>query len=187
LAGIKRHFVDKNKNIVLIGMPASGKSTIGVLLAKAIGFDFIDIDILIQTKEKKTLPEIIADKGMDGFLKTEEKYLVQASYSGFVIAPGGSSVYSSKGMQHLSKESIIIYLQLSLKYLEERLLSLDARGVVRTPGQGIKELFKERQLLYEKHADITIECDSLTPDQIVSELIKELSKSNKAINRKRNE
>ncbi|MCK5541512.1 MAG: shikimate kinase [Desulfobacterales bacterium] len=158
-------------------MPASGKSTIGVLLAKEIGFNFVDIDIVIQTSEKKTLPEIIADKGMDGFLKIEEQYLVTANYLGFVIAPGGSAVYSEKGIQHLSKQSIIIYLQLSLKHLEERLLSLDSRGVVRAPDQDIKELFNERKPLYEKFADITMECDSLIPDKIVSKLIKKLSLS----------
>ncbi|MCK5312069.1 MAG: shikimate kinase [Desulfobacteraceae bacterium] len=155
-------------------MPASGKSTIGVLLAKAIGFDFVDLDIVIQTGEKRTLSEIIADKGMEGFLKIEEHYLCNADYSMFVIAPGGSAVYSDKGIKHLSRQSITIYLQLSLKHLEERLLSLDARGVVRTPGQDIEGLFNERKVLYEKYADITIGCDSLTPDQIVSNLIKEL-------------
>jgi shikimate kinase len=167
--------VDKNRNIVLIGMPASGKSTIGVLLAKAIGFGFVDLDIVIQTGEKKTLSEIIADIGMDGFVKIEETYLVKADYSRFVIAPGGSAVYSDKGIEYLSRQSIIIYLQLSLKYLEKRLLSLDSRGVVRAPGQGIKGLFYERKCLYEKYADITIECDSLTPDKIVSKLMIELS------------
>ena len=167
--------MNTNKNIVLIGMPASGKSTIGVLLAKEIGYNFVDLDIVIQTGEKKTLSEIIAEKGMASFLKTEENYLVQVNCFKFVIAPGGSAVYSEKGMQHLSQQSITIYLQLSLKYLEKRLLSLDERGVIREAGQGVKELFNERKHLYEKHADLTIDCDSLTPDQIVSELIKELS------------
>ncbi|MCK5098373.1 MAG: shikimate kinase, partial [Desulfobacteraceae bacterium] len=151
-------------------MPASGKSTIGVLLAKEIGFDFVDLDIVIQTGEKKTLSEIITDIGIDGFLKMEETYLVKANYFRFVIAPGGSAVYSDKGIEHLSKQSIIIYLQLSLKDLEKRLLSLDARGVVRAPGQDIEGLFNERKPLYEKYADIKIECDSLTPDKIVSKL-----------------
>ena len=155
-------------------MPASGKSTIGVLLAKAIGLDFVDLDIVIQTGEKRTLSEIIADKGMEGFLKIEEHYLCKADYSGFVVAPGGSAVYSDKGIKHLSRQSLIVYLQLSFKHLEERLLSLDARGVVRTPGQDIEGLFNERKVLYEKYADITIGCDSLTPDKIVSNLIKEL-------------
>lgn len=163
-----------NNNIVLIGMPASGKSTIGVILAKAIGFDFVDLDILIQTGENKTLAEIISDKGIKGFLKIEEDYLVKANFNKFVIAPGGSAVYSDKGIKHLSKQSIIVYLQLSLKYLEERLLSLDERGVVRKAGQSIAVLFNERKILYEQYADITINCDSLTPDQIVSQLIKEL-------------
>ncbi|MCD4741425.1 MAG: shikimate kinase [Desulfobacteraceae bacterium] len=156
-------------------MPASGKSTIGVLLAKRIGFDFVDLDIVIQRSEGKTLSEIIADKGMNGFLETEEDYLTQADYCGFVIAPGGSAVYSEKGIKHLSKKSIIIFLCLSLNYLEERLLSLDARGVIRPAGQGIEELFNERKLLYEEYADIIIDCDSLTPGQIVSQLIKELA------------
>lgn len=166
-------------NIVLVGMPASGKSTIGVLLAKEIGFGFVDVDILIQTGEKKTLPEIIADIGMDGFLKIEETYLIRADYSEFVIAPGGSAVYSDRGMKRLSTKGKIIYLKLGLKYLEKRLLSLDSRGVVRAPGQGIKELFDERKYLYEKYADITIECDFLTPDQIVSRLISKLSSPEK--------
>jgi shikimate kinase len=155
-------------------MPASGKSTIGVLLAKAIGFDFVDLDILIQTGEKKTLAEIISDKGMKEFLKIEENYLVKADFNKFVIAPGGSAVYSNKGIQHLKEHSIMIYLQLSLDYLEERLLSLDERGVVRKAGQSIAGLFNERKILYEKYADITINCDSLTPDQIVLKLIEEL-------------
>ncbi len=178
--------MDKNKNIVLIGMPASGKSTIGVLLAKEIGFNFVDMDIVIQTKEEKTLSEIIAERGMHGFLKIEEKYLVLANYFRFVVATGGSAVYSEKGIKQLGRQSKIIYLQLSLKHLEERLLSLDARGVVREPGQDVKELFNERQPLYEKYADITIKCDSLTPDQIVSKLIKVLSEK-KIIQRKKNE
>jgi shikimate kinase len=152
-------------------MPASGKSTIGVLLAKKLGCDFVDIDIVIQTGEKKTLSEIISQKGIEGFLKTEEAYLCKANYSGFVISPGGSAVYSDKGIEHLNKQGIIVYLQLSLKYLKERLLSLDERGVVRSPGQSIEVLFNERKLLYEKYANITIECDSLTPDQIVSRLV----------------
>ncbi len=168
--------MDKNKNIVLIGMPASGKSTIGVLLAKRTGLDFVDLDIVIQTGERKTLAEIIAEKDIQGFLKTEEEYLVKADYSGHVIAPGGSAVYSDKGIISLKKTSMIIYLQLSLKYLEERLSSLDARGVVRSPGQDIKALFNERRPLYEKYADIIVECDGLTPDQIVSKLMNRLSK-----------
>ena len=156
-------------------MPASGKSTIGELLAKKIGFDFVDLDIVIQTREGKTLAEIISDKGIEGFLKIEEDCLTQTDSFGFVIAPGGSAVYSEKGIKHLSKISIIIYLCLSLNYLEERLLSLDARGVIRPAGQDIEELFYERKLLYEEYADITIDCDSLTPDQIASQLIKELA------------
>jgi shikimate kinase len=179
--------VNTNKNIALIGMPASGKSTIGVLLAKEIRFDFVDLDIVIQKGEEKMLSEIIAKKGMASFLKTEENYLVQTNYFKFVIAPGGSAVYSERGMQHLSQQSIIIYLQLSLKYLEKRLLSLDKRGVIRESGQGIKDLFNERKPLYEKYADLTIKCDSLTPDQIVSEVIKELSNQKNIIQRKKNE
>jgi len=155
-------------------MPASGKSTIGVLIAKRLGLDFVDTDIVIQTGEKKILAQILEDKGIKGFLKIEESYLVKSDYLKCVIAPGGSAVYSDKGMKHLKKSSIMVYLQLSLNFLEKRLLSLDARGVVRAPGQDIKSLFNERSLLYEKYADITLGCDSLSPDKIVSNFIKEI-------------
>lgn len=179
--------MDKKRNIVLIGMPASGKSTIGVLLAKELGLDFVDLDIVIQTGEGKTLAEIIAQKGMQEFLKIEEKYLVNADYCGFVIAPGGSSVYSAKGMDSLRKTSIIIYFNLSLKFLKKRLSSLDARGVVRTPGQNIEDIYNERALLYEKYADIIFDCDFLTPDQIVSGLMTKMTNQGNIIQRRKNE
>ncbi len=179
--------LDKNFNIVLIGMPASGKSTMGVLLARYIGFDFVDLDILIQTGEKRSLQEIITEQGMEAFLRMEEEYLIRADYSGFVIAPGGSAVYSARGMAHLAEKGIMVYLKLGLEHLEKRLLSLDARGVVRSPDQDIKALFAGRKPLYEKYADITIECDNLSLDQMVSALKKELSSGIKIIKGEKNE
>ncbi|MCF8045523.1 MAG: shikimate kinase [Desulfarculaceae bacterium] len=157
-------------NIVLIGMPASGKSTLGVLLAKRLGLDFVDMDIIIQTGEDKTLEEIISDKGVKGFLKVEEEYLYEADLEGRVVSTGGSAVYSEKAMKRAAGSGLIVYLEQGLDALKERLSSLDSRGVVRMPGQDIDSLYHERTPLYETYADITVRCNGLAPDRIVSEI-----------------
>ncbi len=159
------------KNIVLIGMPAVGKSTIGILLAKATGYNFIDTDILIQSGEKKTLAEIIKDIGIKQFLILEQDYLLSVNCNGHVIATGGSAVYSTKSMEHLADNGVIIYLEIGLDDLKNRLSALDSRGVIRTPGQDITSLYRERTPLYDKFADIRIECNNLTPDEVLSKII----------------
>ncbi len=164
------------KNIILIGMPAVGKSTVGILLAKKKGYDFIDTDILIQSGENKTLAQIIANIGVKQFLGLEQNYLMSINCTKHVIATGGSAIYSMEGMSHLSENGVIIYLEISLNNLKQRLSALDSRGVVRAPGQDIASLYEERAPLYDKFANIKIECGCLTPDQVLSKIINALDK-----------
>lgn len=145
------------KNIVLIGMPGVGKSTIGVILAKELGYQFLDSDLLIQQKEGKLLKEIIAQKGVDGFIQVENQVNASIEADSTVIATGGSVVYGGKAMEHLKKISTVIYLKVSYEILSKRLGNLKNRGVVLREGQTLHDLYEERTVLYEKYADITIE------------------------------
>ena len=151
---MKNHTI---QNIVLIGMPASGKSTIGVELAKQIGFEFVDTDLLIQNTKSRSLERIISDGGIDTFLKLEEDICNKLYPFRTVIATGGSVVYSEQAMRHLKAIGTIIYLKVSLTELSARIGNLKQRGVVFKSGQTFKELYDERTPLYEKWADLTIE------------------------------
>jgi len=162
--------VGKTRNTVLIGMPGAGKSTLGVILAKALSLPFLDTDIHIQTEEGKPLQEIIRELGMDGFKRLEERHICSLQCRGHVIATGGSAVYSHMAMDHLRSRGIIIYLDLSLDLLARRILDMDARGIVRGPGQNLDVLFQERKPLYEKYSDIRIRCDGKGHEQIVNEI-----------------
>lgn len=144
-------------NITLIGMPASGKSTVGVLLAKRLGFSFVDVDIVIQEQEGRLLKEIIADEGQDGFLDVENRVNATLSVHNSVIAPGGSVIYGKEAMEHLKKISTVVYLKLSYEELEERLGNLTDRGVVLKEGMTLKDLYNERIPYYEEYADITVD------------------------------
>lgn len=157
-------------NITLIGMPASGKSTVGVLLAKRLGYSFVDVDIVIQEKEGKLLKEIIAECGDDGFLEVENKVNKELQVNHSVIAPGGSVIYGKEAMEHLKKISIVVYLKLSLSDVTERLGNLVDRGVVLKDGMTLKELYEERVPYYESYADITIDETGLDAGKIVDEL-----------------
>ena len=145
-----------NGNIVLIGMPASGKSTVGVILAKILGMDFIDMDIVIQQTEGARLDQIIEEKGIDAFLKTEERILLNSNVCNTVIATGGSAVYSKAAMEHLAEGSTVIYLKVEWEELKNRLRNVKERGVVLRPGESLNEMYDTRSKLYEKYADITI-------------------------------
>ena len=162
------------RNPILIGMPAAGKSTVGVLLAKQLGVSFVDTDILIQTGEGCLLQEIIAENGINGFRAIEENYLLQVLPGCGVVATGGSAVYSQRAMSHLRSLGPVVYLCIGLAALKERLGSLDERGVLRTPGQSIDGLYAERSPLYEKYADITITTDDVTPDRVVTAVLRQL-------------
>jgi shikimate kinase len=159
-----------SKNIVLIGMPGAGKSTLGVLLAKALSRPFLDTDIFIQTREKKPLREIIREKGIDGFKKLEESHILSLQCREHVIATGGSAVYSEKAMQHLRSGGIPLFLELSLAQLTRRIQDMDARGIVRGPGQSLVFLFEERKPLYEKYADLRVSCNGKGHERIVGEI-----------------
>ena len=139
-------------NIVLIGMPGSGKSTVGVILAKVLGYSFIDSDLLIQKAEKKLLKEIIAREGQEGFLKIENRVNASIETEKSVIATGGSVVYCQEAMEHLKEIGTVIYLQLDYPILRRRLGNLIGRGVVLKEGQTLKDLYEERVPLYEKYA-----------------------------------
>ena len=144
-------------NVTLIGMPGSGKSTIGVILAKALRYEFLDSDLLIQEQEGKLLREIIAEVGDDGFLKIENQVNRDIQCENAVISPGGSVIYCEEAMEHLKSIGKVIYLKLSLESLSKRLGNLKGRGVLLKDGQSLKDLYEERIPLYEKYADITID------------------------------
>lgn len=144
------------KNIILIGMPGSGKSTIGVVLAKKMGYRFIDTDIVIQEAYAKTLEELIEEHTDTGFIQLENNVNMGINAQNTVIATGGSAVYGSEAMQHFKKNGVVVYLKVSEEELKIRLGSLKERGVVSNGKTTIEEIFADRKALYEKYADITV-------------------------------
>ncbi len=154
-------------NLVLIGMPASGKSTVGVVLAKVIGYDFIDTDILIQRSEKKRLSQIIEDVGVEGFLQVENRVNASVEADHCVIATGGSAVYGEEAMRHFRKIGHIIYLKVDYETIRKRLRSIKQRGVALRDGQSLRDLYEERTALYEKYADTVIEEKGDAEDVVV--------------------
>ena len=148
------------ENIVLIGMPSSGKSTAGVLLAKTIGYGFIDCDLLIQGEENARLSEIIERKGVEGFLQVEERVNAGLFASRCVIATGGSVCYLPHAMEHFKEIGKVVYLKIGEGEAEKRIPNFVKRGVVmRGNVKNLRELYRQRAPLYEKYADITVECD----------------------------
>lgn len=164
------------KNVVLIGMPGAGKSTIGVVLAKNLGMSFMDSDLVIQEQEEKKLHELIEEHGLDGFLEIEGRVNASLSPKSAVIATGGSAVYCEKAMEHLNAIATICYLKLSYESIEERLGDLEERGVVLREGQTLRSLYDERVPLYEKYANLVIDCENKNIREIVMELAKRLKK-----------
>ncbi len=158
-------------NIILIGMPASGKSTAGVLLAKTLGYGYIDTDLLIQSNERALLHEIIAEKGAEEFLRIEEDALSRLWAERCVIATGGSAVYGERAMRHLKKLGTIVYLQLPEAEIERRLKNIVLRGVVmRRQGETVADLYAERVPLYEAYADVTVACEGLSLEETVAKI-----------------
>jgi shikimate kinase len=189
--------MNENKNIVLIGMPAVGKSTIGVLLAKRLGRYFLDTDVFIQAVSGRGLQQIIDSDGLDKFCKLEAEHILCIDKTDCVIATGGSVVYSDAAMNHLKANSVVIYLNLPLEVIKKRLTDLNpvrdkasempdgcqrqpvsngmnTRGIVMSKGQSLDDLYKKRTPLYKKWADITINCQNLTHEQTVEKIIEKL-------------
>ena len=158
-------------NIVLIGMPAVGKSTIGVLLAKTLILSFTDTDLLIQEKYKKSLCDIINDNGTKAFLNIEEDVIFNSDFHNSVIATGGSAVYGENAMKKLKASGKVIYLDLSLEEIRKRIGDIKSRGVVLTKGTTLEDIFNDRKALYEKYADIKIDCNNLTAEECVEKII----------------
>ena len=163
-------------NIVLIGMPTSGKSTVGVILAKILGMDFIDTDIVIQQREHAKLNQIIKEQGVDGFLRVEEQALLSVNVKNTVIATGGSAVYSEAAMEHFAKSSNIVYLKVEYDEIMKRLKDVKERGVVLKEGESIEEMYDVRSKLYAEYADVTICEEGYSIEDTVQAIIAELEK-----------
>ena len=159
------------KNIVLIGMPAVGKSTIGVLLAKSLLLSFTDTDLLIQEKYKKSLCDIIKDNGTKAFLNIEEDVILNTDFENTVIATGGSAVFGENAMRKLKMSGKVIYLSLPMDEIKKRIGDIKSRGVVLTNGTTVDDIFEERKPLYEKYADVKIDCSNLTAEECVEKII----------------
>ena len=158
-------------NIILIGMPGAGKSTVGVVLAKKLGYAFMDSDLVIQNRAGRLLHEIIEEQGIEGFWAVEEETNASIDVHKTVIATGGSAVYGSRAMEHFRQIGTVVYLKLSCEAIADRLGDLNERGVTLREGQTLPELYAERVPLYEKYADITIDCEELSIREVV-ELIR---------------
>lgn len=161
-------------NISLIGMPGVGKSTVGLLLAKALSWNFLDTDVLIQVAEERPLHEIIHTEGIERFVRIEQRHLVALDRREHVIAVGSSAVYGPAAMHRLSSLGVIVHLDLPLFILEERLARLDGQAKLLAPGQTLHGIFEHRQPLYRQYADLTIGCVDRTQEQIVHEIIARL-------------
>lgn len=164
--------VNNMKNIVLIGMPGAGKSTVGVLLAKSMLMNFCDTDLVIQNTTGKSLCDIICRYGIESFIELEEDIICKSDFNNSVIATGGSAVYGEKAMKALGEKGKIVYLKVSPRELNRRVNNIHTRGIAMKEGTTLDELYKERAPLYEKYADITVECDGITPEECVDLIIK---------------
>lgn len=163
-------------NITLIGMPGVGKSTLGVVLAKILGFQFLDSDLLIQKQEKRKLSRIIAEEGIEGFKKIENRVNASIEVQDTVIATGGSVVYCEEAMQHLKSVGKVVYLKLSYEAISKRLGNLKGRGVVLKEGQTLRDLYEERIPLYEKYADIVVDEEGRSLEQALQAVLESLKK-----------
>ena len=159
-------------NITLIGMPGAGKSTVGVVLAKRMGMDFIDTDLIIQKEYNKTLSEIINEKGIEEFKKVENDVISKLELDNTIIATGGSAVYGKEAMKHLRDISKVVYIELTEENIEDRLGDLNERGVVLEDGETLQELYDERIPLYKKYAHIIVNAN----DMVLREVVKNIEK-----------
>ncbi len=162
------------KNVILIGMPGAGKSTVGVVLAKRLGYTFLDSDLVIQQKYGKLLHELIREHGVEGVWKIENDVNAGLTCDKTVIATGGSAIYGAEAMEHLRSIGTVVYLRLTLSQIEERLGDLTERGVTLREGQDLKALYEERTPLYEKYAHVIIDCDGQKVRELVTRIEREI-------------
>jgi len=158
-------------NITLIGMPASGKSTLGRRLAEKLGYEFVDVDRIIEAEEKRLLKEIIAEEGDDGFLEIENRVNAGLCLERSVIAPGGSVIYGKEAMEHLKEIGVIVYLKLSFEEMEKRIGNPVERGVVLKQGMTLKKLYEERTPYYDRYADVVLDETRFNLEESVDHLI----------------
>lgn len=165
-------------NIVLIGMPGVGKSTVGVILAKILGYKFVDADIVIQEEERCLLKDIIKRDGVEGFIEVENRVNASLNVNKTIIATGGNVVYGKEAMEHLSNIGTIVYLELDYETLNKRLTNIKSRGVVTKKGQDLLAIYEERIPLYEKYADITINECGLNVEETIEKIVKAMEVTN---------
>lgn len=168
--------MNKN-NIILIGMPGVGKSTVGVILAKVLGYQFVDSDLVIQKEEGKLLKEIIAEVGPEGFIEVENRINASLEVSNSIVATGGSVVYGKEAMEHLKEIGIVVYLSLPYEEINKRLSDIKGRGVVLREGQTLKDLYEERTVLYEKYADVRIDETGLNVEATIEAILESRDKN----------
>lgn len=166
-------------NIVLIGMPGAGKSTVGILLAKELGLDFIDTDVAIQVREIQTLQTILDEQGYIKLRDIEQEVILGLALENTVIATGGSAVYGEQAMAHLGEQGVIVFIDVVIEQLTRRVNNIDGRGVARKPGQGFEDLFLERRTLYEQFADIRIPVDDESAERVLAMILMAVEKYSK--------
>lgn len=162
------------KNVILIGMPGAGKSTVGVVLAKHLGYTFLDSDLVIQQKYGRLLHELISEHGVEGFWKIENDVNAGLTCDRTVIATGGSAIYGKEAMEHLRSMGTVVYLRLTLEQIAERLGDLTERGVTLREGQDLKALYEERTPFYEKYAHVIIDCDGQQVRELVARIAQQV-------------
>ena len=173
------------KNLIFIGMPAVGKSTVGIVVAKRLGMRFIDTDLLIQEQEGKLLREIIAEKGEEGFLEIENQVNASVEAKNSVISPGGSVIYCKEAMKHFKKIGTVVYLKASYQTIKRRIKNPKKRGVVLKEGQSLRDLYYERVPYFEKYADITICEDGFRIEDTIKNVLNAVKKYRKTAEKRR--
>lgn len=158
-------------NVVLIGMPGAGKSTIGVLLAKSLNKRFVDTDLCIQEKCGKKLYEIINESGIDDFVRIENDIIASLDIADSVVATGGSAIFGAEAMSKLSSSGTIVYLKLDADEISSRIKNIKTRGIAMDKGETIFDVYQKRKPYYEKYADYTVDCAGLTVEECVSEIV----------------
>ena len=170
-------------NLIFIGMPAVGKSTVGIVVAKRLGMRFVDADLLIQEQEKKLLREIIADVGEEGFLKIENQVNAEVQAENSVISPGGSVIYCEEAMRHYKEIGTIVYLKVSYQTIKRRIRNPKKRGVVLREGQSLRDLYNERVPYFEKYADITVCEDGCRIEETIENVINAVERYKKGLDK----